>query len=161
MQKKLEQRIEQRQQGTGFLGSVFVLGLLGLGLVGVLFFLRGAAESESGQQATQYAGEALSQASEAIRGQAESLGSSVTQRTSTTVQSTQQGVTDAGVTAKVKLVLTMDPLVQNKSLEVGTQDGVVTVEGLVKSEAARQRVLDNVRSVQGVTEVVDELVVKE
>ena len=67
--------------------------------------------------------------------------------------------TDAGITGKVKSKLAADDTVKAYQIDVDTKDHVVTLTGNVDSTAARDRALMIARNNDGVTSVVDRLVV--
>jgi len=66
---------------------------------------------------------------------------------------------DADVTADVVTALTLDSLVDEDKIEVTTVDGVVYLRGTVGSYTERKAADDDARSIAGVLDVVDELVV--
>ena len=68
--------------------------------------------------------------------------------------------TDAGITTRVQARYYGDDQVRGRSVSVATENGVVTLQGAVGSEAARQRAVSLAREVQGVREVRDELTVQ-
>jgi hyperosmotically inducible protein len=53
--------------------------------------------------------------------------------------------------------LSVDPEVKSRNVDVDVRDGVATLSGVVDSEAARAEAEDLARSVDGVTQVVNEL----
>jgi hyperosmotically inducible protein len=65
--------------------------------------------------------------------------------------------TDAALTAAVKSKLLADTTVSGLSLDVDTNNGVVTLTGKVRSEAERARALELARETDGVTSVVDKM----
>lgn len=67
--------------------------------------------------------------------------------------------TDAGITTEVKTKLAADDTVKAYQIDVDTKDKVVTLTGNVDSSAARDRALMIARNNDGVTSVVDRLVV--
>jgi osmotically-inducible protein OsmY len=67
---------------------------------------------------------------------------------------------DATVTTKVKSALIADPDLSGLSIDVDTAQNVVTLRGSVVSDAMRQKAEQLARSVDGVKEVRNELVVK-
>jgi len=67
--------------------------------------------------------------------------------------------TDAGITTEVKTKLAADDTVKAYQIDVDTKDKVVTLTGNVDSTAARDRALMIARNNDGVTSVVDRLVV--
>jgi osmotically-inducible protein OsmY len=67
---------------------------------------------------------------------------------------------DATITTKVKSALIADPDLSGLSIDVDTAQNVVTLRGSVVSDAMRQKAEQLARSVDGVKEVRNELVVK-
>ena len=67
---------------------------------------------------------------------------------------------DGTVTVKVKAALMTDPALKPLQINVGTKDGVVTLEGAVDSQALKERAAQIAQSVSGVNSVVDNLSVK-
>lgn len=66
---------------------------------------------------------------------------------------------DAGITAKVSAGLAQDPDLSAIKIDVDTRAGVVTLNGPVKSEAARERATQIAQGVQGVNSVVNNLTI--
>ena len=69
--------------------------------------------------------------------------------------------TDADMVGKVKANLAADETAKAASIEVGVQKKVVTLAGTVDTPAVRERAVTVARKTDGVTEVVDKLVVKQ
>jgi hyperosmotically inducible periplasmic protein len=65
-------------------------------------------------------------------------------------QSTGQVVDDSAITTKVKSSFLADPVVSATAISVNTTDGVVSLDGFVKSEQERQRAIQLAQSTQGV-----------
>lgn len=65
--------------------------------------------------------------------------------------------TDSGTTARIKAKFAQDDIVKAHEIDVTTQEGVVTLEGEVDTNAARQQAVRLARETQGVTSVVDNL----
>jgi len=68
--------------------------------------------------------------------------------------------TDAGVTTRVKASFTGEKLLQDTAIDVETADRVVTLRGTVGSNEARMRAGELASRVDGVTKVVNNLVVR-
>jgi hyperosmotically inducible protein len=68
--------------------------------------------------------------------------------------------TDTTITAEVKGKLLEDRNVSGLSIDVDTDNGVVTLKGKVKSAAEKAQALKLANSVAGVTRVVDKLTIK-
>lgn len=67
--------------------------------------------------------------------------------------------TDAGVTTKVKAKLTADDTVKAYQIDVDTREKVVTLKGTVDNAAAKAQAVRLARETEGVTSVVDDIVV--
>ena len=72
----------------------------------------------------------------------------------------QAALAQGSLTAKIKSKMALDDLVRARSINVDTSGGVATLTGTVSSEAERQRALQLARETNGVTTVVDRLVVR-
>lgn len=66
---------------------------------------------------------------------------------------------DAGITTKVKTKLAADPTVKASQIDVDTKNKVVTLNGTVDSQAAKDQAISIARSTTGVADVVDNLTV--
>jgi hyperosmotically inducible periplasmic protein len=77
-----------------------------------------------------------------------------------TQESTGEYLDDAGITTRVKANLIGDELVKARQVEVETFRGVVQLNGFVDSTAARDRATIVTRSVSGVADVHNNLVVQ-
>lgn len=64
-------------------------------------------------------------------------------------------LTDSSLTAKIKAKMALDDTVKARSLNVDTANGVVTVAGVVRTSAERDRALQLARETDGVRQVVD------
>ncbi|GFE81249.1 hypothetical protein GCM10011487_32490 [Steroidobacter agaridevorans] len=71
-----------------------------------------------------------------------------------------QAVSDTALTAKVKSALAADSAVKAKDIEVETRDGIVQLSGFVESDDAISAAVLRARSVNGVDEVRNDLVVR-
>lgn len=60
---------------------------------------------------------------------------------------------DATISTRVKTVLLNDPDVGARRIEVSTQQGVVTLSGVARTEAEAQKALTLARGVRGVRDV--------
>jgi len=77
-----------------------------------------------------------------------------------TQQAPGEYIDDAGTSARVNTALMQDPLVKAGQVDVETFRGVVQLNGFIDSTAARDRATTVTRSVSGVHEVHNNLVVK-
>jgi hyperosmotically inducible protein len=77
-----------------------------------------------------------------------------------TQESTGEHIDDAAITAKVNTALVQDPQVKARQVDVETMRGVVQLNGFVDTTAAKDRATTVARSVTGVQEVHNNLVVQ-
>jgi hyperosmotically inducible protein len=77
-----------------------------------------------------------------------------------TQESTGEHIDDTAITAKVNTALIQDPQVKAGKVDVETMRGVVQLNGFVGSTAAKDRATTVARSVTGVKEVHNNLVVQ-
>jgi hypothetical protein len=66
---------------------------------------------------------------------------------------------DAGITTKVKSKLVADPTVKASQIDVDTKNKVVTLNGTVDTQAAKDQAILIARQTPGVADVVDNLTV--
>ena len=66
---------------------------------------------------------------------------------------------EAGVTAKIKAKMALDDSVRARTVDVSTTGTTVTLSGNVRSKSERDRAVALARETEGVTRVVDHLVV--
>ena len=77
-----------------------------------------------------------------------------------TTRSTGQYIDDSTITTKVKSALVADPEVKGTQMQVEVYSGVVQLSGFVDRPADAQRAVAVARSVEGVKEVRNNLIVK-
>jgi hyperosmotically inducible protein len=70
------------------------------------------------------------------------------------------GLTDAGITGRVKTKLLADPTVSGLKIDVDTRDQVVTLTGTVNSRAEKARALELAKKDESVKRVEDKLTVR-
>ena len=68
---------------------------------------------------------------------------------------------DATLSARVKTALTSDTAIESRAIEVKTKDGIVQLSGFVSSEEQRTAALLRARAVPGVTEVRNDLSIRD
>jgi hyperosmotically inducible protein len=68
-------------------------------------------------------------------------------------------VEDGALTAKIKSKMALDDQVKARDIDVDTSDGLVTLSGVLRSEAERERAVQLTRETEGVQTVIDALVV--
>jgi osmotically-inducible protein OsmY len=69
--------------------------------------------------------------------------------------------TDAGITTKVKTKMAADTTVKAYEINVDTKNHVVTLSGDVDTSAAKEQAIQIARGTEGVTDVIDQIHVKE
>ena len=67
---------------------------------------------------------------------------------------------DATTTASVKIALAFEPGVRARDVDVDTHQGMVTLTGVVRSEAERRLALKVAEDVEGVSKVVNHIQVR-
>ena len=72
----------------------------------------------------------------------------------------QDALSDGAVTAKIKSKMALDDTVKALSIDVDTDNGVVTLSGSVNSPAEKAKAVQLAKETAGVTSVVDRLVVR-
>jgi hyperosmotically inducible periplasmic protein len=88
---------------------------------------------------------------------AKNTGTAVSEGTKEAAEKTGEVVTDASITAAVKMKMADDEMVKARNIDVDTKDGVVTLNGTVSSKAEEQKAIDLANSVDGVKRVVSNL----
>jgi osmotically-inducible protein OsmY len=69
-------------------------------------------------------------------------------------------LSDTSVTTRVKADFSGEKLLQDTAIDVSTTDHVVTLRGTVASNAAKERAAEIARSTDGVTRVINQIVVR-
>jgi hyperosmotically inducible protein len=72
----------------------------------------------------------------------------------------RQAIAEGSLTAKIKAKMALDDHVKALDLNVDTVGTVVTLTGIVNTDAERQRALALARDTAGVTQVVDKLQIR-
>jgi osmotically-inducible protein OsmY len=81
-------------------------------------------------------------------------------KTKEVTSTTGEVITDAWITTKVKAKLVDETLLKGSDINVDTDNRVVTLKGTVTSAAGQSRAAEIARGSEGVTRVVNQLVVK-
>ena len=81
-------------------------------------------------------------------------------KTSDAVGKVGDKLSDTSVTTRVKAAFTGEKLLQGTAIDVATTDHVVTLKGTVGSTAAKARAEEIARGIDGVTRVINQLVVR-
>jgi BON domain len=91
---------------------------------------------------------------------ARDAGAKVGEATANAVNQAKDGLEFAGITAKIKSKMALDDVVKARNINVDTNGSVVTLTGVVDSEAERHRAVQLAKETEGVTSVVDHLRVR-
>ena len=91
---------------------------------------------------------------------ARDVGAKVGEVTARAVNQAEHAIAPAAVTAKIKSKLALDDLVKARNIDVDTNGTVVTLTGVVGSEAERKRAVELAKETEGVTSVIDHLGVR-
>jgi hyperosmotically inducible protein len=82
------------------------------------------------------------------------------QKTGAAVTKLEGAVSEGTLTSKIKSKMVLDDHVKARTIDVDTSGSVVTLTGVVQSNEEKERALSLARDTEGVTKVVDKLVVK-
>ena len=88
---------------------------------------------------------------------AREAGAKVGEATAKAANEAAEALANGAITAKIKSKMVLDDLVKARNIGVDTNGSVVTLTGVVGSEAERQRALQLAKQTEGVTSVIDHL----
>jgi hypothetical protein len=88
---------------------------------------------------------------------AREAGAKVGEATAKAANQAAEALANGAITAKIKSKMVLDDLVKARNIDVDTNGPVVTLTGVVGSEAERQRALQLAKQTEGVTSVIDHL----
>ena len=88
---------------------------------------------------------------------ARDVGAKVGEATAKAANEAKDALEAGSVTAKIKSKMALDDLVKARNVDVDTNGSVVTLTGVVKSQAERQRAVQLAKETEGVTSVIDHL----
>jgi hypothetical protein len=91
---------------------------------------------------------------------ARETGAEIGERVGEVANRAQRIATDGAMTAKIKSKMALDDTIEAAEINVDTSNGVVTLRGSVDTLAERDRALQLARETEGVTSVVDQLLVR-
>ena len=91
---------------------------------------------------------------------ARDAGAKVGETVATGAAQAQDALNDGALTAKIKSKMALDDTVKALSIDVDTDEGVVTLSGTVNSAAERTKAVQLAKETAGVTSVIDRLVVR-
>jgi hyperosmotically inducible periplasmic protein len=90
---------------------------------------------------------------------ARETGAEIGEKVAVGVNEAQNAAANGAMTAKIKSKMALDDSVDAARIDVDTSGSVVTLSGRVSSQAERERAVRLARETEGVTSVVDRLVV--
>jgi osmotically-inducible protein OsmY len=90
---------------------------------------------------------------------ARDVGAEVGAKTAAAANKAGEVLSEGALTAKIKSKMTLDDLVQARTIDVTTSGHVVTVSGTVRSAAERDRAIQLARETAGVSQVIDRLLI--
>jgi len=91
---------------------------------------------------------------------AKEIAGDIATRTEELAASTGETITDGWITAKVSAKFVDEQLLNGSDINVDTDDHVVNLKGTVASAAAKDRATEIARGTEGVTRVIDQIVVR-
>ena len=97
---------------------------------------------------------------EKVKGTAGTVGSATkkgAEKTKDAISKTGENITDGWITSRIKTKFMADETMRASSINVDTNDHVVTLKGAVADEAARAKAVSLAKEVEGVNRVVDKL----
>jgi hyperosmotically inducible periplasmic protein len=94
------------------------------------------------------------------RDRAREVGAEIGEKIAAGTDAAERAVQNGRLTTKIKSKLALDDSVRAGAIDVDTNGGVVTLSGTVGSAAERQRAVRLARETDGVTSVVDRLIVR-
>src|SRR5688500_5925930 len=92
---------------------------------------------------------------------AREVGAEVGERTAAAANQARRAITEGSLTGKIKAKMALDDSIKALDIDVDTNGSIVTVSGVVGSEAQRQRAVQLARETVGVTQVIDHLRVRQ
>ena len=91
---------------------------------------------------------------------ARDAGAKIGEATAKAANQAEEAIKEGAVTAKIKSKMVLDDLVKARNVHVETDGTIVTLTGVVDSEAERKRAVDLAKETEGVTSVIDHLQVR-
>ena len=88
---------------------------------------------------------------------AREVGAKIGKTTANAANQAKDALATGSVTAKIKSKMALDELVKARNIDVDTNGSVVTLTGVVGSEAERRRAVELAKQTEGVTSVIDRL----
>ena len=111
------------------------------------------------QKAGQKTADATANAAERTVDKTKEIAGDIATKTREVSSATGEAITDAWITAKVSAKFVDETLLRKSSINVDTDDHVVTLKGTVASAAAKTRAAEIASGTEGVKRVINQLVV--
>jgi len=86
---------------------------------------------------------------------ARDVGAKIGEATAKAANQAEDAIAHGAITAKIKSKMVLDDLVKARNVHVETNGTVVTLTGVVDSEAERKRAVELAKETEGVTSVID------
>jgi osmotically-inducible protein OsmY len=90
---------------------------------------------------------------------ARETGAEIGEKVAVGASEAQRAVADGAMTAKIKSKMALDDVVDAARIDIDTNGTVVTLSGRVSSQAEKERAVRLARETEGVTSVVDNIVI--
>ena len=88
-------------------------------------------------------------------------GAEIGEKVAIAAASVSESIEEGRLTAKIKAKMVLDDLVKARTINVTTTGSTVSLSGTVRSAQERQRAVQLARETEGVTQVIDQLVIRE
>ena len=92
-----------------------------------------------------------------VGSRAREVGSEVADKTAAAASQAGRALSEGSLTAKIKAKMALDDSVKALDLDIDTNGSVVTISGVVSTEAERAKALQLAKETEGVTQVVDRM----
>jgi hyperosmotically inducible protein len=115
-----------------------------------------ALDKDAGKPLTEEVKDTTKAAGEKVKSATETAG----EKTKEGLSKTGEVINDGWITTKVHANFVNEDLLKGSDINVDTANHVVTLKGTVKTEAGRARAVQIARTTDGVTKVIDKLVIK-
>jgi len=132
--------------------SLIKVVLIVVVLVGVAAFLLG--RWSNGRVFSDSPADATSQVD---TNKAREVGAKVGEATADAANQAKDAIETGSITAKIKSKMILDDLVKARDIDVDTNGSIVTLSGVVHSDAERKRAVHLAKEIEGVTSVIDQL----
>jgi osmotically-inducible protein OsmY len=88
-------------------------------------------------------------------------GAEIGEKAAQAAASVSESLDEARLTTKIKAKMVLDDMVKARTISVSTTGSTVTLTGTVRSAQERQRAVQLAKETDGVTRVIDQLVIRE